>query len=174
MRARRLSAVVLTATLAMGMAACGDDDDPTTTATGGGQTGATTPTTAAAPATTTTAAAAARATVATASTSLGTVLVDAAGRTLYTWDRDTTGATSTCTGNCTATWPPLVLPAGTTAPVAGPGVSMLTTAPRPDDATKLQVAWNNKPLYTYSGDTAPGETKGDGVGGTWRVAKATS
>ncbi len=163
---RRLSAMVLTATLALGMAACGDDDEPV--ATGAGQTGGTTATTLA-PVTTT---AAPKATVATAATSLGTVFVDAAGRTLYTWDRDTNGANSQCTGNCAVTWPPLVLPAGTTTPVAGPGVSgLLTTAPRPDDATKLQVAWDDKPLYTYAGDTAPGDVKGDGVGGTWHVAK---
>ena len=164
MRARRLSAVVLTATLAMGMAACGDDDDSTTSA---GQTGGTTATTAAAPAST---APAAKPTVATASTSLGTVLVDGAGKTLYTWDRDT-GPASTCTGTCAATWPPLVLPSGVTAPVAGPGVSLLTSAPRPDDATKLQVNWDGKPLYNYAADTAPGDVKGDGVGGTWHVVK---
>lgn len=164
MRARRLSAVVLTATLAMGMAACGDDDDSTTSA---GQTGGTTATTAAAPATT---APAAKPTVATASTSLGTVLVDGAGKTLYTWDRDT-GPASTCTGTCAATWPPLVLASGVTAPVAGPGVSLLTSAPRPDDATKLQVNWDGKPLYYYAADTAPGDVKGDGVGGTWHVVK---
>lgn len=163
MRARRLSAVVLTATLAMGMAACGDDDPTTTSA---GQTGGTTATTPA-PATT---APAAKPTVATASTSLGTVLVDGAGKTLYTWDRDT-GPASTCTGNCAATWPPLVLPAGVTTAVAGPGVSLLTSAPRPDDATKLQVNWDGKPLYYYAADTAPGDVKGDGVGGTWHVVK---
>ena len=167
MRARRLSAVVLTATLAMGMAACGDDDDPTTTSAGG-QTGGTTATTAAsAPATTVPAA---KPTVATASTSLGTVLTDGAGKTLYTWDRDT-GPASTCTGNCAATWPPLVLPSGVTTAVAGPGVSLLTTAPRPDDATKLQVNWDGKPLYYYAADAAPGDVKGDGVGGTWHVVK---
>ena len=163
MRARGLSAVVLSATLAMGMAACGDDDEPITTA--GGQTGGTAATTPA-PATT----AAPQATVKTASTSLGTVLVDGAGRTLYTWDRDT-GPTSTCVGNCAATWPPLVLGSGVTTPVAGPGVSLLTTAPRPDDPTKLQVNWDGKPLYYYAADTAPGDVKGDGVGGTWHVIK---
>jgi predicted lipoprotein with Yx(FWY)xxD motif len=165
MRARRLSAVVLSATLAMGMAACGDDDDPTTTSAGQtGGTSATTPATA--PATT----AAAKATVKTASTSLGTVLVDGDGKTLYTWDRDT-GPASTCVGNCAATWPPLMLPAGVTTPVAGPGVSLLTSAPRPDDATKLQVNWDGKPLYYYAADQAPGDVKGDGVGGTWHVVK---
>lgn len=166
MRARRLSAVVLSATLAMGMAACGNDDEPTTTASGG-QTGGTTATTAA-PAPTTTAAA--KVTVKTASTSLGTVLVDADGKTLYTWDRDT-GPASTCVGNCAATWPPLVLPSGVSTPVAGAGIGQLTTAPRPDDATKMQVNLDGKPLYYYSADQAPGDVKGDGVGGTWHVVK---
>jgi predicted lipoprotein with Yx(FWY)xxD motif len=166
MRARTLSAVMLTATLAMGMAACGNDDKPTTTSAGGqtGGTAATTPATA--PATTV----APKATVKTANTALGTVLVDGDGKTLYTWDKDT-GPASTCVGNCAATWPALLLPAGTTSPVAGAGVSLLTTAPRPDDATKLQVIWDNKPLYYYAADQAPGDTKGDGVGGTWHVVK---
>jgi predicted lipoprotein with Yx(FWY)xxD motif len=166
MRARSLSAVLLTATLALGMAACGDDDNPTTTSAGGqtGGTAATTPATA--PPTTP----APKATVKTASTSLGTVLVDGDGKTLYTWDRDT-GPASTCVGNCAATWPALLLPAGVTSPVAGPGVSLLTTAPRPDDATKIQVIWDNKPLYYYAADQAPGDVKGDGVGGTWHVVK---
>lgn len=168
MRSRRLAAVLFSATLAMGMAACGDDDEPVTSA--GGQTptttGATTASTAAAAVTTTRP----QATVATATSPLGTILVDSAGKTLYTWDRDT-GPTSTCTGNCAATWPPLVLTSGTTTPVPGTGVSGLTTSPRPDDATKMQVVWNGKPLYYYAADTAPGDTKGDGVGGTWHVAK---
>jgi predicted lipoprotein with Yx(FWY)xxD motif len=166
MRGRNLSVVMLSASLALAMAACGNDDKTTTTS--GAQTGATTPTTAA-PATTTTAAA--KPTVATAGTSLGTVFVDATGKTLYTWDRDTS-ATSTCTGNCAATWPPLVLGAGTTTPVAGTGVTgTMTVSPRPDDAAKMQVVWNGKPLYLYAADTAAGDTKGDGVGGTWHVVK---
>src|SRR6476469_10996300 len=111
MRTTRLSAVLLSATLALAMAACGNDDDPVTTAAGG-QTAATTPTTLAAVTTTT---AAPKATVATATSSLGTVFVDATGKTLYTWDKDT-GPTSTCTGNCAATWPALVLASGVTTP----------------------------------------------------------
>ena len=162
---RRATALVVSASLALALAACGDDEDTPTSAGGSSQTVATT----VAPATTTTAAA--RATVATATNAtLGTILVDDAGKTLYVWDRDT-GPTSTCTGTCAVTWPPLVLPTGTTAPVAGPGVTSLTAAARPDDATKMQVVFGGKPLYTYAGDTAPGETKGDGVGGTWHVAK---
>jgi len=166
MRATKLSAVLLSATLAMAMAACGNDDNPTTTAAGG-QTPASNPTTTVAPTTT----AAPKATVATANSSLGTIFVDSTGKTLYTWDKDTS-ATSTCTGNCAATWPPLVLASGVTTPVAGTGITSLTVSPRPDDATKMQVVWNGKPLYNYAADTAPGDTKGDGVGGTWHVAKA--
>jgi predicted lipoprotein with Yx(FWY)xxD motif len=167
MRTTRLSAVLLTATLALAMSACGKDDDPVTTAAGG-QTAATTPTTLA-PATTTTAAP--KATVATATSSLGTIFVDATGKTLYTWDKDT-GPASTCTGNCAATWPALVLGTGITTPVAGTGVTgTMTVAARPDDAAKMQVVWNGKPLYLYAADTAAGDVKGDGVGGTWHVAK---
>ncbi len=165
MRGRMFSVVVVSASLALSMAACGDDDEPITTASGG-QATTTAPAATAAPTTT----AVARPTVSTATSSLGTILVDANGKALYTWDRDTS-ATSTCTGGCATTWPPLVLPAGTTAPVAGPGVTNLTAAARPDDATKMQVVWNGKPLYTYAADTAPGDVKGDGVGGTWHVAK---
>ena len=170
---RGMVALAVSASLAFTMAACGDDDDDTTAA-GSSQTTATTATTAAAQqATTSTTTAAAGATVATAANAaLGTtILVDAAGKTLYVFDRDTS-PTSTCVGApCALTWPPLVLPAGTTAPVAGTGVTGLTVAARPDDATKMQVVFNGKPLYTFAADTAPGETKGDGVGGNWHVAK---
>lgn len=165
---RAVTALAVAASLSFAMAACGDDDDEPTVA-GGSQSATTAAPVTTVPATTTSAAA--RASVATASNAtFGTILVDAAGKTLYVWDRDT-GPTSTCTGGCAGTWPPLVLPAGVTAPVAGPGVTGLTVAARPDEATKMQVVWNGKPLYTYLADTAAGETKGDGVGGTWHVAK---
>jgi predicted lipoprotein with Yx(FWY)xxD motif len=168
MRGRKLSLVVLSASLAVAMAACGNDDKTTTTS--GAQTATTATTAAAAAAATTPTTAAPKPTVATASTSLGTVFVDATGKTLYVFDRDTS-PTSTCTGTCAATWPALVLPAGATAPVAGTGVTNLTVAARPDDATKMQVVWNGRPLYNYAADTAPGDTKGDGVGGVWHAAK---
>jgi len=151
----------------MAMSACGKSDTPVTSAAGN-QTASTTPTTLA-PAPTTTAAP--KATVATANSSLGTIFVDATGKTLYTWDKDTS-PTSTCTGGCAATWPALVLPAGTTTAVAGPGVTgTMTVVARSDDATKMQVVWNGKPLYNYAADTAAGDVKGDGVGGVWHVAK---
>jgi len=157
---------MLGATLAVAMTACGKDDNPVTTAGGAAQTAATTPPTVALVTTTTVAP---KTTVKTATTPLGTIFVDAAGKTLYTWDRDT-GPTSTCTGNCAATWPPLML-TDTTAPTGGTPGNVLTATARPDDATKMQVDWNGKPLYNYAADTAPGETKGDNVGGTWHIAR---
>ena len=161
--------VAVSAALAMSLAACGSDDKPVTTANGAQpSTTATTPTTALV---TTTTAAAAKPAVATATNAkLGTVLVDAAAKTLYTFDNDSAG-TSTCKDACAAKWPPLVLQGGATSPVAGPGVSGLTAVARPDDPTKMQVALNGKPLYTYSLDTAPGDANGDGVGGVWHAAK---
>jgi predicted lipoprotein with Yx(FWY)xxD motif len=118
------------------------------------------PTTTAPPATTTTAAAAA-ATVKMASASIGQILVDTDGKTLYLFDRDQ-GTTAACTGGCTGTWP--VLTAGG-AVTGGAGV----------DASKLssgpggQVVYNGHLLYRYAGDTAAGQTNGNGVGGVWHA-----
>jgi predicted lipoprotein with Yx(FWY)xxD motif len=163
---RGLLVLVAAAGLAVTMAACGSDDKPTVAS----QPATTAATAATVPVTTT---AAPKATVATTSNAtFGTIMVDATGKTLYTFDNDTS-AVSSCTGNCAATWPALVLPAGLTAPVAGTGITGLTVNARPDDATKMQVDWNGKPLYTYAADTAPGDTKGDGVAGKWHVAKAS-
>lgn len=65
--------------------------------------------------------------------------------------------------------PPLT---DTTAPTGGTaGDIPPAPAARPDDAAKMQVVSNGKPLYYYAADTAPGETKGDNVGGTWHVAR---
>lgn len=161
--------------LAAVLVACGSDDSGTESAGSGAQ--GTTPTTAAATAgVTTTAAPVANATVNKATNDrFGAILVDSQGRTLYTFDRDTVGdgyekaAASACSGNCAQTWPPLVLPAGTVLPVAGAGVSGLSSFPRDDGAN--QVAVNGKALYLYAGDTKPGDVTGDGVGGVWHVAK---
>jgi predicted lipoprotein with Yx(FWY)xxD motif len=164
---RGLLVLVAAAGLAVTMAACGSDDKPTVAS----QPATTAATAATVPVTTT---AAPKATVATTSNAtFGTIMVDATGKTLYTFDNDTS-AVSSCTGNCAATWPALVLPAGLTAPVAGTGITGLTVNARPDDATKMQVDWNGKPLYTYAADTDPTDPKGDGVNnGKWHVAKAS-
>lgn len=112
-------------------------------------------------------ASAAAGTVSTASNAkLGTILVDAQGRTLYTFDKDT-GDTIACTGACATRWPPLVVTSGE--PTGVPG---LATAKRPDGTT--QVTFNGKPLYRYSADAKAGDTNGDGFGGVWHVAKPSS
>jgi len=96
--------------------------------------------------------------------SAGIWLTDPAGRTLYSYTKDK-GTTSECYGACAQAWPPLL----TTGPVTITGkytvASDLGTITR-TDGTK-QVTYGGHPLYYYAGDTAPGQTKGQGVGGVW-------
>ena len=98
------------------------------------------------------------------------VLVDDKGKTLYTSSGDTTPGTSSCTGACATTWPPLTVTAPPTY-AAGVTPSKFTTITR-SDGTK-QLAYNGKPLYTFASDTAAGDTTGQGVGG-FSVATTTS
>jgi predicted lipoprotein with Yx(FWY)xxD motif len=102
------------------------------------------------------------------SSSLGTFLVDAKGRTLYLWDADH-GAMSTCNGECAQDWPPLTTKG---APKAGAGVkaSLLGTSKRSDGTE--EVTYAGHPLYYYAGDTAAGQTTGQGsaaFGAPWWV-----
>jgi predicted lipoprotein with Yx(FWY)xxD motif len=94
------------------------------------------------------------------SSSLGTFLVDAKGRTLYLWDADH-GAMSTCDGECAQDWPPLTTNAK---PKAGAGVkaSLLGTSKRADGTE--EVTYAGHPLYHYAGDTAAGQATGQGSG----------
>lgn len=95
----------------------------------------------------------------------GTVLVDSRGFTLYHLTTEVNGKI-VCTGSCATTWPPLLLPNGTTSATAGSGVTgMLGTITRPDGGT--QVTYNGMPLYAYSGDSAAGQANGQGIQGTW-------
>lgn len=97
---------------------------------------------------------------------LGKVLVNAAGMTLYVYTQDTPGkGTSTCTGGCATTWPPLVAPSSGT-PQAAPGVTGALGAITRADGTK-QVTMNGAPLYLYAGDTKAGEASGQAVGSVW-------
>lgn len=110
----------------------------------------------------------AAATIAVRTTSLGRILVDGRGMTLYLFEKDT-GTSSTCYGSCAQFWPPVTTQA---APKAGAGVdaAKLGTTTR-DDGTK-QVTYNGHPLYLYSGDAGPGATNGEGVdtfGALWYV-----
>lgn len=111
--------------------------------------------------------AASSATVRTADvTGVGKVLVNSAGRTLYLFSPDKQ-STSTCSGACATTWPPLMA-SGT--PGAGTGLtaSLLGTVHNPDGST--QVTYNHWPLYTFEGDSAAGQAHGQGLntfGGHW-------
>jgi predicted lipoprotein with Yx(FWY)xxD motif len=104
---------------------------------------------------------------------VGTVLVNGDGRTLYLLTSERSG-TLTCTDDngCTRVWPDTELPSGTTRPIAGSGIqaSMLSTVRGPSGA--LYITYAGWPLYTYSGDTGPGQAKGQGIvsfGGTWEA-----
>jgi predicted lipoprotein with Yx(FWY)xxD motif len=106
-----------------------------------------------------------------ASTKLGKVLADAQGRTLYLFEADK-GATSNCAGACANVWPPLATAAK---PTAGAGVdaAKLGTTKRADGST--EITYNGHPLYTYAGDTAPGQTSGqaiNGFGAEWYALSA--
>jgi predicted lipoprotein with Yx(FWY)xxD motif len=94
-------------------------------------------------------------------TSVGEVLTDANGMTLYTFDRDKAGI-SNCTGECAEYWLPATAPAD-----AKPVDDDLTLVKRADGT--LQWAEEGKPLYTYVNDKKPGDVTGDGKNGVWHV-----
>ena len=100
------------------------------------------------------------------------MLVDGQGFTLYLFVPDKQSGTSTCYNSCATAWPPLLLPAGTTTPVAGPGVdaALLGTTHRTDGTT--QLTYNKWPLYLWVSDSQPGMATGQGInnnGGLWYV-----
>jgi len=97
---------------------------------------------------------------------LGTILVDQQGNTLYVFLQDT-GDTSTCTGDCAATWPALIAKGEVKAGGGGVDESLLGASARDDGTT--QVTYNGHPLYYFSGDHAPGDTNGQGIGDIWFV-----
>ena len=103
------------------------------------------------------------------SDTLGKFLVDEDGKTLYLFTPDTTTA-SNCNGDCAASWPPLTLDAGETVK-GGEGVTgTFTTITRQDGST--QVAYAGHPLYYAAGDSAAGQTNGQGLNSKWYVVGA--
>lgn len=92
------------------------------------------------------------------------VLTNAAGMTLYTFDRDAAGSgKSVCNGPCAGNWPPLM--AAADAKAAG-DYTIVTR----DDGGK-QWAYKGKPLYMWAKDAKPGDKTGDGFNNAWRVAR---
>lgn len=99
-------------------------------------------------------------------TSAGPVLADAKGFTVYWYAKDTR-MSSACTGSCATAWPPV-----TGKPTAVMGVRLVGkfgTITRANGV--LQATYKGHPLYTYAGDSAPGQAKGNGLGGVWHVLK---
>jgi predicted lipoprotein with Yx(FWY)xxD motif len=96
--------------------------------------------------------------VTTAPTSLGRVVADGSGRTLYLFEKDTT-TRSACSGTCAVYWPPLL--ARRVLAIQGVQRSALGTIRRPDGTH--QVTYAGHPLYLFSGDTRRGQTNGEGL-----------
>jgi predicted lipoprotein with Yx(FWY)xxD motif len=101
----------------------------------------------------------------TGSTSLGTVLTNPQGFTLYYFTPEK-GSTIVCTGGCLSTWPALKASGAPSAPSGVTGT--LGTAALPDGT--MVVTYNGWPLHTYAPDTGPGQTNGQGIEGKWFVA----
>ena len=184
----RILPLVVLATIAALVAACGGDSTPTPTQS---PQATSTPTATAAPAATATPTrapdpvATATPTVApivdptvepttgslvtlVAHQTLGNVLADGAGNVLYLYTRDER-ETSNCSGGCLTAWPPLMTD-GT--PQAGDGVNAdrLGVIQAPDG--KSQVTYNGWPLYYFANDAAPGEARGQDRGDVWYVVSA--
>jgi predicted lipoprotein with Yx(FWY)xxD motif len=104
-------------------------------------------------------------TISTRSTSIGTVLVNSQGHTLY-WFAIDTATKSNCNGSCATYWPPVI-----GKPVAASGTSLpkgFGTITRSDGS--VQATYDGHPLYTYAADSAAGMTSGNGLnvsGGLW-------
>ena len=98
-----------------------------------------------------------------------TILTNAQGMTLYYFKPDT-ATTTACTGSCAKNWPPLVFSSSgsPTSAAALPGALSVV-----NDSNGQQVEYNGHMLYTFSGDTAPGQTHGEGIKGIWFVATTT-
>lgn len=100
--------------------------------------------------------------VKTSESTIGTVLVNEHGMTLYTFDKDADGK-SACAGGCAQNWPPL----------------SATADAQPDDDYAIidrgdgtrQWTYYGKPLYLFVKDKAPGDVTGDGANGVWHAAK---
>jgi len=156
---KRTFQIALLLSMTLIVAACGS-----TSSSGYGSGGGTTPTTA--PSNSTSILKTASVTVNGKST---TILTNAQGMTLYYFTADTT-TKAACTGACAGNWPPLLF-TGTGSPTSAttlPGTLTVVT-----NANGQQVEYNGHQLYTYSGDTAPGQTNGEGFKGKWFVATST-
>jgi predicted lipoprotein with Yx(FWY)xxD motif len=98
---------------------------------------------------------------------LGKVIVDGNGRTVYVFDKDTSGK-SNCEGDCLAKWP--AVPAEGTPKLDGIDASLVGTVTRSDGSKQLSIA--GLPVYLFAQDSKAGQAKGQAVGGVWWVVGA--
>ena len=107
---------------------------------------------------------------ATTNSSLGPIVVDGAGRTLYRFDKDSASPpASNCEGACAKLWPPVLV--GAQISLTGVNRTLLGTIKRADGTVQLTLhGW---PLYRYAGDSAPGDVNGEGIGGIWFAVRPT-
>jgi predicted lipoprotein with Yx(FWY)xxD motif len=107
--------------------------------------------------------------VSTGSTSLGMVLTNSQGFTLYYFQPEKNSTIGACTGGCLTEWPPLTT---TGTPTAGSGVTgtLATASIMLNGASATEVTYNGWPLHTFASDTAAGQTNGNGIGGSWFAA----
>ncbi|MCI3934984.1 hypothetical protein [Streptomyces sp. AN091965] len=97
---------------------------------------------------------------------LDPVVVNGSGFTLYRFDKDTARpSVSNCSGACATTWPPVLVDPGSKIFVDGVKTSDVGIIKRADGTR--QVTIGGRPVYRFSKDLKPGDTNGQGVGGTW-------
>jgi predicted lipoprotein with Yx(FWY)xxD motif len=108
-------------------------------------------------------------TVAVRHTSLGTILTDSRGFTLYAFEADM-GTRSACSGACATAWPPVTTTSANIAVTGGASKSLVGETTRPGGARQLTYAGH--PLYLFQGDHSAGSTSGQGLeafGARWDV-----
>lgn len=102
----------------------------------------------------------------TSNATLGQILVDNKGMTLYEFKNDKPGQ-SNCTDTCAQNWPPLMVATDAQPTASADIAGTLAVIQRSDSSS--QVTINDMPLYYFKNDAQPGDTKGQGVGNNWYV-----
>jgi predicted lipoprotein with Yx(FWY)xxD motif len=106
-------------------------------------------------------------------TSLGTIITNNRGFTLYAFEADK-GTKSACSGACASAWPPVTTTSGSSIKVTGAAKSLVGVAKQANGI--LQVTYAGHLLYRFQGDGSPGSTNGQGstaFGARWDVLTPT-
>ena len=159
LQSRLALTIALAAAAALTLSACNSDDSGTGTPSGDDMSPS--PTTSI-----TNPGSADAASLMTADSEFGTIVVDGTGMVVYQYDEDTQGSgESSCSGGCLANWPPV--PGGADAPTLEGITGEVTTITGTDGNPQLVL--NGWPLYYYAGDTNPGDTAGQAISDVWWV-----